>query len=65
MHVLLDSLFDDDDALRSNHATVEYLNLIAQNEGLDIEARTGNPTGGGIHMKLGLLRVGGETWTVK
>jgi cardiolipin synthase len=52
VRVLLDSFFDDEDSLRSNRATVDYLNLIAQTEGLDLEARTDNPTGGGIHMKL-------------
>ena len=63
MRVLLDSFFDDDDGLRSHRATVDYLNLIAANEGPDLQARTGNPTGGGIHMKLMLVKVGGATWT--
>lgn len=63
VRVLLDSLFDDDDALRSNRATVDYLNMLAANEGLDMQARTGNPTGGGIHMKLMLIQMGGATWT--
>ena len=63
VRVLLDSLFDDGESLRSNRATAEYLNTLAANEGLDMQARTGNPTGGGIHMKLVLVKVGGETWT--
>jgi hypothetical protein len=48
VRVLLDSFFDEPEALRSNHATVDYLNLIAQTEGHDLVAATGNPTGGGI-----------------
>jgi phosphatidylserine/phosphatidylglycerophosphate/cardiolipin synthase-like enzyme len=63
VRVLLDSFFDDEEALRSNRATVEYLNTLAATEGLDLEARTGNPTGGGIHMKLVLVQVDGEMWT--
>jgi phosphatidylserine/phosphatidylglycerophosphate/cardiolipin synthase-like enzyme len=63
VRVLLDSLFDDADALRSNLATVNYLNTLATNEGLDMQAQVGNPTGGGIHSKLLLVRVGGATWT--
>ena len=63
VRVLLDSFFDDEDALRSNRATADYLNTLAANEGLDLQAATGNPTGGGIHMKLVLIQVGGETWT--
>jgi hypothetical protein len=58
MRVLLDSLFDDADALRPNRATVDYLHALAANEGLDMGARTGNPTGGGIHRKLLLVKVG-------
>jgi hypothetical protein len=63
VHVLLDSLFDEPEDLRSNRATVDYLNLLAVTEGLDLAATTGNPTGGGIHMKLVLVRVDGETWS--
>ena len=61
--VLLDSLFDDGDALRSNRATADSLHALAANDRLDLQARTGNPTGGGIHMKLVLVKVGDETWT--
>jgi cardiolipin synthase A/B len=49
-------------ALRSNRATADYLHTLAQAERLDLEVRLGNPTGGGIHAKLVLVRVGGETW---
>lgn len=63
VRVLLDSFFDDGEALRSNRATADYLNTLAATEGLDMQARTGNPTGGGIHMKLELVKVGDETWT--
>jgi hypothetical protein len=63
VRVLLDSFFDDPEELRSNLATVAYLNLIAASEGFDLVAATGNPTGGGIHAKLVLVRVDGETWS--
>jgi phosphatidylserine/phosphatidylglycerophosphate/cardiolipin synthase-like enzyme len=63
VRLLLDSFFDDSEALRSNQATVEYLATIAAAEGIDIMGAVGNPTGGGIHMKLVLVQVGGETWT--
>ncbi len=63
VRLLLDSFFDDGDDLRSNRATVDYVRAIAAAEGLDLDARLGNPTGGGIHAKLVLVRVGGETWS--
>ena len=63
VRVLLDELFDDADDARGNRATAEYLNGIAAAEGLDLAARLGNPTGGGLHAKLALVRVGGETWS--
>ena len=63
VRVLLDSLFDDADGLRSNRATVDYLNAISTAENLDLAAAVGNPTGGGIHAKLILVRVGGESWS--
>lgn len=63
VRLLLDRYFDDADALRSNRATVEYLRTIAASEGLDLEARLGNPTAGGIHAKLVLLRVGEQYWS--
>jgi cardiolipin synthase A/B len=61
VRLLLDSFFDDEDGLRSNRATADYLHALAQAEGLDLEARTGNPTGGGSHTRLYLLRVGVNT----
>ena len=63
VRLLLDSFFDDGESLRSNRATVDYVRAIAAAEGLDLEARLGNPTGGGIHAKIVLVRVGGETWS--
>lgn len=62
VRLLLDGYFDDEDALRSNRATVDYVRLIAVAEGLDLDARLGNPTAGGIHAKLVLVRLGGEHW---
>jgi len=63
VRVLPDSFFDKADDLRSNQATVDYLNALAASEGLDLDARLGNPTGGGIHAKIALVQVDGETWS--
>ena len=63
VRLLLDSYFDDPQNPRSNRATVDYVRAIAAAEGLDLDARLGNPAGGGIHAKLALIRVGGETWS--
>ncbi|MEZ4733873.1 MAG: phospholipase D-like domain-containing protein [Caldilineaceae bacterium] len=63
VRLLLDSFFDDPEALRSNRATVEYVRALAKAEGLDIEARTGNPTLGGIHAKVVLVRLGDRYWS--
>ena len=62
VRLLLDSYFDDPEQLRSNQATVEYVRAIAAAEGLNLEARTGNPTAGGIHAKLVLVRIGERRW---
>jgi hypothetical protein len=61
--VLLDSFFDEPEALRSNQATVEYLETVANAEGLDIAGAVGNPTGGGIHAKWLLAQVDGVKWS--
>ena len=63
VRILLDSFFDDPADLRSNAATVAYVQAVAAAEGLDLAARRGNPTGGGIHAKLLLAQVGGERWS--
>lgn len=63
VRLLLDSFFDDPEALRSNRATVEYMRTLAEVEGLDIDARTGNPTLGGIHAKVVLVRLGEHAWS--
>lgn len=63
VRLLLDSFFDDPDGLRNNRATVAYVRAIAEAEGLDLDARVGNPTAGGIHAKLVLVRTGGEWWS--
>jgi phosphatidylserine/phosphatidylglycerophosphate/cardiolipin synthase-like enzyme len=62
VRLLLDSYFDDPEQLRSNQATVDYVRTIAAAEGLNLEARTGNPTAGGIHAKLVLVRIGEQRW---
>ena len=63
VRLLLDSFFDDSEGLRSNRATVDYIRAVAAAEGLDIEARTGNPTLGGIHAKVVLVRLGNRHWS--
>lgn len=63
VRLLLDGYFDDEDALRSNQATVDYVRAIAADEGVDLDARLGNPTAGGIHAKLVLVHIGDEWWS--
>ena len=63
VRLLLDSLFDDAEDPRSNRATADYLHELAAAEGLDMEVRLANPTGGGLHAKVMLVRVGNETWS--
>ncbi len=63
VQILLDSYFDDPSALRNNQAAVDYINQIALREGLALTARRGNPTLGGIHAKLILLRLGEAHWS--
>ena len=63
VRLLLDGFFDAPDSPRSNQATVDYLAEMARQEGLDLEARLGNPTGLGIHAKVALVQVGAERWT--
>ena len=63
VRILMDSFFDDPADLRSNAATVAYVRAVAAQEGLDLQAQLGNPTAGGIHAKLLLARIGGETWS--
>lgn len=60
VRLLLDSFFDSVGEPRANRATCVYVNNIAVSEGLDLQCRTGNPTGLGIHNKLVLVRLGGE-----
>ncbi len=66
VRVLLDAYFDNDNlnSPRSNLRTVEYLQAIAQAEGLDLDARRRNPTGQGIHNKMVLAQIGGRGWAV-
>ncbi|MBI1293693.1 hypothetical protein GC175_01895 [bacterium] len=64
VRLLLDGFFDDRSGLRSNTATVAYVRALADAEGIDIQARTGNPTVLGIHAKVSLLHVGGEYWSI-
>ena len=63
VRLLLDSFFDEEDALRSNRATADYVRSVAAAEELNLEARLGNPTLGGIHAKVVLVQVGNARWT--
>lgn len=63
VRLLLDGFFDEPEAIRSNRATVDYVRALAKAEGLDIDARTGNPTLGGIHAKVVLVRLGDHSWS--
>lgn len=63
VRILLDSFFDDGATLRSNRATADYIAAVATAEGIDIAARLGNPTGGGIHAKMVLARLDNATWS--
>ncbi|MCO6451372.1 MAG: lamin tail domain-containing protein [Caldilineales bacterium] len=64
VRLLLDGYFDLDADTRSNSATIDYVNNLAATEGIDLQARLGNPTGAGIHAKLHLLRLGDDDWSV-
>lgn len=58
VRILLDSYFDAFSDPRSNYQTCLYVNQFENR--YDIECRMGNPTGLGIHMKMVLVRHGGE-----
>jgi len=59
VRILLDGYFDDAASPRSNSAAVSYVNQIARDEGLDLQALRGNPTGLGIHNKMVLAQIDG------
>ena len=63
VRILLDGFFDDPKKLRSNRATVDYVHTIRAQQGIDIDARVGNPTSGGIHAKVLLLKMGDQKWS--
>ncbi len=58
VRVLLDGYFDNPSRPNSNLDTVRFLNERARAEGLDLEARRGNPTGLGLHNKMVLVTIG-------
>ncbi len=64
VRILLDSFFDYPGSTRSNAETITYVNSIANMEGLDLQARVGNPTDLGIHAKLHLVKIGNANWSV-
>jgi len=62
VRILLDSFFDHPYDVRSNLNTVNDVNDIARAEGLDLEARRGNPAGAGLHAKLHLIALRDQRW---
>ncbi|MBX7213548.1 MAG: lamin tail domain-containing protein [Thermoflexales bacterium] len=60
VRILLDRFYDDVKDPRGNEQTASALNALALNEGLDLLAVTGNPTGHGIHNKMLLARIAGH-----
>jgi hypothetical protein len=59
VRILLDNGFDE---RRQNYETAFYLLDLARKEGLDLDARLGNPTGRGIHSKMVLVRLGSQKY---
>lgn len=57
VRILLDRYYDEPASPRSNAATVSYVNQVAADEGLDLRAWQGNPTGRGIHNKMVLAQI--------
>ena len=64
VRIFLDDFFDSANSARSNVITKNYVNGLAQEQGWDIRARLGNPTGAGVHAKLHLLAIGSQRWIV-
>lgn len=60
VRLLLDRFYDDPAESRSNAAAVAYVNRVASQEGLDLEALLSNVTGMGIHNKMVLARIDGH-----
>lgn len=58
VRLLLDGYFDDAEHWNSNQATADALMRIAAEEGLDLQARLGNPAGKGLHNKMLLVTEG-------
>jgi hypothetical protein len=59
VRILLNS-YPFGDYLEENQRTAAYLRTTAQQEGLDLQVRLGNPTHLGLHSKLVLARIGGQ-----
>lgn len=59
VRILLNS-FTFGDYQNENVDTVAYLRSIARTEGLDLQARIGNPTHLGVHNKMVLAHIGGR-----
>ena len=64
VRILLDEFFDSANDARSNTITRDYINGLAQAEGLDMEVALGNPAGAGLHAKLHLIAIASQRWTM-
>ena len=62
VRLLLDRFYDDPRGVVSNQATCDYVNDVAEREGLRAWCYLGNPTGLGIHNKMVLVELDGEGW---
>lgn len=61
VRILLNSgNFDDYVDLSKNISTTLYVNTLARQEGLDLQARMGNPTRYGIHSKIVLVKLNSQ-----
>lgn len=59
VRILLDSAYDDQ---QQNLATALYVQSVSKAEDLDLQARLGNPTLGGVHNKMVLVRLGTDRY---
>ncbi len=60
VQLLLDALFDDNEAPTGNSATCAYVNQLAKTENLLLRCTIGNPAGLGIHNKMVLVQIDGQ-----
>ena len=67
VRVLLDAFFDNQDLTSPRKQPTDggdTASAAAQAEGIDLQARRGNPTGLGIHNKMAPAQIGGKGWAI-